>query len=236
MHLPVALPRAARSFRLSAPWPASALARHAALALLLLVPTALACARNASVSESQCAAGDWETIGYRDGALGYRSSRLLAHQDACVPHGVTPDRAAYLAGWQQGIAEFCQPDNGFELGRSGEGHANVCPAAQRDAFLAAFDRGRSLFAAEARVREVESAIAQKTHRLHTIDEEMVATASAQLDPLLLPAQRIQLAARVKTLHDEKLRLKAEIPALEAELRLRLREFETLDGAVASTAG
>jgi hypothetical protein len=210
--------------------------RLGALALLLLVSTGLACARNASVSESQCAAGDWETIGYRDGALGYRSSRLLAHQDACVPHGVTPDRSAYQVGWQQGIAEFCQPDNGFELGRSGEGHANVCPAPQRDAFLAAFDRGRSLYAAGARVREVENAIAQKTLRLRTIDEEMVATASAQLDPMLLPAHRIQLAARVKTLYDEKTRLAAEIPALEEELRLRVRELEALDGAMASTAG
>lgn len=209
--------------------------RSIALALLLLLSTGLACARNGSVSESQCAAGDWETIGYRDGALGYRSSRLLAHQDACVPHGVTPDRAAYQAGWQQGIAEFCQPDNGFELGRSGEGHANVCPASQREAFVAAYERGRSLFAAEARVREVENAIAQKTHRLHTIDEEMVATASAQLDPMLLPAHRIQLAARVKTLYDEKLRLAAEIPALEEELRIRTRDLEALDRSLASAA-
>lgn len=209
--------------------------RLPAIALLLLVSTGFGCARNASVSESQCAAGDWETIGYRDGALGYRSSRLLAHQDACVPRGVTPDRAAYQAGWQQGIAEFCQPDNGFELGRSGEGHANVCPAPQRDAFLAAFERGRSLFTAEARVREVENAIARKTHRLHTIDEEMVATASAQLDPMLLPAHRIQLAGRVKTLYDEKLRLAAEIPALEEELRLRQRELEDVDRSMASAA-
>lgn len=202
--------------------------------LLPLLSTAVACSRGGSVSESQCAAGDWETIGYRDGSLGYRSSRLLAHQDACVPHGVTPDREAYQLGWRQGIEEFCQPDNGFELGRSGESHHNVCPTPQRETFLPAYDRGRTLYVAEARVAEVESAIAQKSHRLQTIDEEMVATAGAQLDPLLLPAHRIQLATRVKTLYDEKLRLAAEIPALEKELGVRTRELEALGRSMAAT--
>lgn len=203
---------------------------------LFLLSTALGCARGASVSESQCAAGDWETIGYRDGALGERPSRLLAHQDACIPHGVTPDRDAYQLGWRRGIGEFCHPDNGFSLGREGEGHDNVCPAPHRDAFLAAWNEGRSLFVAQSRVAEIEQTIALKTRRLHEIDEEIAAAASAQLDPTLLPAQRVQLAARVKSLYDEKLRLRAEIPALEQELAARTRALEALSRSMASTAG
>ncbi len=205
------------------------------LVSLVLLASALGCARNASVSESQCAAGDWETIGYRDGALGYRSSRLLAHQDACIPHGVTPDRAAYQVGWRQGIAEFCQPDNGYSLGLAGEGHDNVCPEPHREAFLAAWNAGYGLYAAQERVAEIERAIALKTQRLHGIDEEIAATASAQLDPLLLPAHRVQLVARVKTLLDEKTRLKSEIPQLEEELAARTRELEALDRSMASAA-
>lgn len=203
---------------------------------LLLLAAALGCARNASVSESQCAAGDWETIGYRDGALGYRPSRLLAHQDACIPHGVTPDRSAYQVGWRRGIGEFCHPDNGYALGLEGEGHDNVCPEPHRDAFLAAWNEGRTLYVAQSRVTEVENAIALKSQRLQGIDEEIAAVASAQLNPTLLPAQRVQLAARVKALYDEKLRLRAEIPQLEQELGARTRELEALSGSIASTAG
>ncbi len=165
------------------------------LVLLALVSTGLACSKNASVSESQCAAGDWETIGYRDGALGYRSSRLLAHQDACIPHGVTPDREAYQTGWRQGIEEFCDPANGFEVGQSGEGHGNVCPAPQRDAFLAAFDRGRTLFVARDRVDSLAQAIAYRTQRIEAIGEELVVTASAQLNPMLLPDEPVKPSLR-----------------------------------------
>ena len=198
---------------------------HRILVPVVLVATALACSRDASVSESQCVAGDWETIGYRDGALGYRSSRLLAHQDACLPHGVTPDREAYQLGWRQGIEEFCDPTNGFELGQSGDGHDNVCPAQQRDVFLAAYDRGRTLFVARDRVLSLAQAIG----------EEVVVTASAQLNPLLLPDERIQRAARVKRLYDEKTRLAAESPGREAELQVRTSELEALDRSMASGA-
>ncbi len=203
------------------------------LALSCLVPLALACAHKPSVTESQCAAGDWQTIGYRDGALGYRASRLLEHQDACVPHGVTPDRAAYQLGWQEGIVEYCTPRNAYEIGLRGEQVEAVCPAPLRDAFVAAWDRGHRLCVARDRVVEIEQALASKTLRLDSIDAEMVMTVSAQLDPLLLPAHRIQLAARVKQLYDEKNRLKTEIPALEQELTIRTRELETLNEQMAA---
>ena len=57
-----------------------------------------------------------------------------------------------------------------------------------------------------------------------------------LDPLLLPAQRVELAVRVKTLIEEKTRLRAEIPQLEQELAVRTRELEALNRSMASTAG
>lgn len=208
---------------------------HRILVLVVLVSTGLACSKNASVSESQCTAGDWETIGYRDGALGYRSSRLLAHQDACIPHGVTPDREAYQLGWREGIEEFCDPTNGFELGQSGDGHDNVCPTPQRDAFLAAYDRGRTLLVARDRVVSLTQAIEYRTQRIEAIGEEVVVTASAQLNPLLLPDERIRLAVRVKRLYDEKTRLAAEIPSLESELQVRTSELEALDRSIASAA-
>ena len=69
----------------------------------------------------------------------------------------------------------------------------------------------------------------------SIDQEIVATASAQLDPLLLPAHRVQLAARIKQLYDEKNRLKTEIPQLEAELRIRTQELEAVHQSMAAVS-
>lgn len=213
--------------------------RRSALAFSfsVAVATTFACAhdRDASMSKSQCAAGDWETVGYRDGTLGEPASRLLAHQDACVPRGFVPDRLAYQHGWQQGIAEYCIPENGFVVGERGEDHANVCPAAQRGAFLAAFERGRNLWLARDRVASLERAVAGHRLRLESIDGEIAVVVAAQIDPTLLPVQRVELAARVKQLYDEKARLRGELPALEAELQRRAAELERLGASLAATS-
>ena len=120
-----------------------------------LLFTLAGCSSN-SVSESQCLAGDWQTIGYRDGANGYRSTQLLNHQNACVKHGVIPDRASYMAGWEQGVREYCEANNGYDVGERGEGYDNVCPDDMRDAFLAAYHSGRELYLARSEVSDLES--------------------------------------------------------------------------------
>jgi hypothetical protein len=201
--------------------------------LLLLLLTSFACAKSGSVSESQCAAGDWQTIGYRDGTVGYRSTRLLAHQDACVPHGVIPDRESYMAGWQQGVIEFCEPNNGFAVGRNGQRYDNVCPGEQRDAFLEAYKQGRTLFLAKAEVLDLERRLHAKRLRLESVKQEIVTSATAQLNPLLTPAQRVELVAQAARLNDERSLLETEIPRLESELALKAEEFEALDQSMAA---
>ena len=59
------------------------------------------CASGGSVSENQCIASDWQTLGYRDGVAGYRSSRLLKHQDACVQCRLGTRRARILRTQQR---------------------------------------------------------------------------------------------------------------------------------------
>ena len=192
-----------------------------------------ACAGQSTVSENQCAAGDWQTLGYRDGVNGYRSSRLLEHQDACVEHGVVPDRAEYMVGWEQGVREYCEPNNGFYVGERGWQHNNVCPADLRVGFLSAYKEGRSLYQARVDVANLEWAIDQKTARLPEVNTQIVSAAAAQLNGELPPAERIDLAARVQRLYAEKERLRAEIPDLEAELAIKSRELDRLEQSLAS---
>jgi hypothetical protein len=203
------------------------------IAFSILVLAALACADNATVSESQCAAGDWQTIGYRDGAIGYRSTRLLAHQDACVQHGVIPDRNEYMLGWEQGIQEFCDPNNAFRVGNTGARHNNVCPPDQRDDFLESYKEGRSLYLARAEVLRLERQIYGKRLRLESVREQIVTTSTAQLNPLLMPAERIELLAKVQRLHEEMKRLETEMPHLEDDLARKVVELEDLNQSMAA---
>jgi len=192
-----------------------------------LLFTLTGCSSN-SVSESQCLAGDWQTIGYRDGANGYRSTQLLNHQNACVKHGVIPDRASYMAGWEQGVREYCEANNGYDVGERGEGYDNVCPDDMRDAFLAAYHSGRGLYLARSEVSDLANAISQREYRLDEIKTELVASATQQFDPTLLPAARVELLASMQRLAEEQGRINAELPHMRQELANKSQQLAALE--------
>ena len=202
------------------------------LVLSMTIMGLSACGGGATVSESQCAAGDWETLGYRDGVNGYRSTQLLAHQDACVKHGIIPDRHGYIVGWEDGVREYCASNNAFSIGERGNGHNNVCPTDLRSVFLQAYQEGRSLYLARAEVVNLERALAQTTRRLAQVKAEIVSTAAAQLNPVWTPAERIELLAKTQRLNDEKHQLQADIPELEAELSIKSRQLDMLSQSLA----
>lgn len=204
------------------------------LIMLILTGVLLSgCAGRPSMSENQCAAGDWQTIGYRDGVNGQRSTRLLDHQDACMEHGVAPSRSEYITGWDQGVREYCDPNNGFHVGERGWTYNNVCPADLRSGFLAGYQQGRELYEARAAVAGLEREIASKTNRLANVKSEIVSSVAGQLDGELTAEERIELASRMQRLVEEQERLKREIPDLEVELDMKSRELDRLDQTLAA---
>ena len=191
------------------------------------------CGGGATLSENLCVAGDWQTLGYRDGALGYRSSSLLEHQEDCVEHGIVPDRADYMLGWEEGMREYCTASNGFVVGELGRGHNNVCSEDLREAFLEAYLKGRKLYLARYRVNQLDSEIHQRNGRLEAVKAEIVSSAAGQLDGELTPTERVELLARTQRLADEKRELELRLRELEAEREVRIRERDALAQQVAN---
>ncbi|MFS4436929.1 DUF2799 domain-containing protein [Paracoccaceae bacterium GXU_MW_L88] len=94
-----------------------------------LLLSGLALAGCASLSEEQCAAGNWEEIGRRDGANGRTASYLANHSKACADLGIQPDAALWEAGRQQGLQYYCTPENAYREARNFyRSVAAVCPA------------------------------------------------------------------------------------------------------------
>lgn len=206
---------------------------RAILILLVLTVWLGGCSGRASISQNQCAAGDWQTIGYRDGVNGQRSSRLLEHQDACVGHGVVPDRQEYMVGWDQGAREYCDPSNGFHVGERGWSQNNICPADLKAGFLTAYREGRTLYNARLEVSNLEWEIEQKTSRLAALKSEIISATAAQIDGELTAQERIELASRVQRLYEERERLKLALPELEDRLAEKSRDLDRLNRTVAS---
>lgn len=187
---------------------------------LILLAAALilvGCASKPSVSENQCKAGDWQSIGFRDGAGGFASTRILNHQEACGEFGIVPDRGGYLAGWQDGLMTYCTADNGFQLGLRGRALNTVCSQDLREPFASAHADGRKLYIARVEVNRLSNLLANHDSRLVTIKEEMVGATTAQLAPDLTAEERVRLLAKLEALATERATIKNEIPQIEMSL-------------------
>ncbi len=192
----------------------------AALSLLLISGCA-------SLSESQCVAGDWETVGYRDGLAGKQSTQILSHQNACVKHGTVPDRTAYLAGWEDGVRQFCQPDNGFNAGEAGRSFASICPNDLQDAYYAAYQEGRRLYLAKAEIDGLNRQIAQKEYRIKQLAAEIAGVEAELVADETNALQRVRLLDRTKALAAEQGELEAEIQQLRVDVALKGERLKSL---------
>jgi Protein of unknown function (DUF2799) len=114
----------------------------------------------ASLSESQCAAGDWYTIGEADARNGYLPARIESHLEACAKYAVQVDPKRYRDGYQAGLRVFCTPVEGFQFGRGGGSYSGQCPRDMAAAFLSGYDLGRDLRALDESIREVDLRIAE----------------------------------------------------------------------------
>ena len=197
--------------------------------LLAIAATALAMTLPgcATLSESQCLASDWQTVGYRDGMSGIQSSQLLKHQHACVKHGIVPDRNAYLAGWEEGVAQYCQPNNGFNAGERGTSYSNVCPDNLKDSFYEAYQDGRRLFLAHSEINNLSRSISQKEYRLKQIKSQITSTEVRLVDDATPAIQRRELLEITKDLAQEQGRLQAEIQDLTVDVAVKTERLQRL---------
>jgi hypothetical protein len=175
------------------------------------------CART-SLTESQCVAGDWETVGYRDGSRGLPQSHLLEHQNACGRHGVVPERERYLEGWQDGVTRFCTPTNGFARGERGADYPHVCPSALEAAFESAYRDGRTLYLARSELARLERLHAARLAELDDVDEALTETAlRIATDREASAEERAAWIAESMRLTRSRVHLETEIEAIAADV-------------------
>lgn len=190
----------------------------------ILVLAALALGGCASIGKDECLAMDWRTVGYEDGATGRGVEALANRRKACARHGIVPDLDAYRIGRDDGLQEFCQPDNGFRVGASGRGYGGVCPAHLVVGFTEAYDAGRTLWRLESRLDDAHGGIASRRAEIVRIDEILVSSGLIVVNENSTTEERAQALLNSKTLTERRGRLLVEIndlehaiPGYEAEL-------------------
>jgi hypothetical protein len=179
----------------------------------------------ASMSEDECLTVDWRTIGFEDGAAGYTGDRIGQHRKACAKHGVTPDLTAYRSGRDEGLREYCHPNNGFRLGARGGSYNGLCPADLDGPFVTAYQSGRQLYELESRLNDATSELQSKRRALNNAEEDIVTKSALVISKEATGEQRAQAIVDVKQLAERAGRLKAEIRQLEEERVHRERDLE-----------
>jgi hypothetical protein len=217
---------------------ASALSRieaimSAALRLLLtggLLATLLLAGCSSGLDKNQCVLADWTMIGYEDGLQGWPADRIGARRVACAKHGVTPNLAAYLEGRERGLAEFCQPKNGFRVGLNGGGYANVCSGPTEPSFVSSYHYGRQIHDARAelrqtngRLRAARDGVAQTTAAMASATAELVLPdvpverrAFLATELVRLAQERTELLNRIDQLTQRSQQLAISVQQLERQ--------------------
>ena len=199
---------------------------HSRLTLTVGIVAAMAAiAGCSSMSERECLATDWRTVGYEDGVNGYAGDRIGRYRNACSEHGVTPNLTEYQTGRDQGLHEFCKPVNAFRVGARGGGYSGVCPADLDGSFVEAYQSGRQLYSLRSRVGSTQGEIYSMRAELDQIDRDLVSVGAQILDPTVTNEQRAQLLVDSKHMAERKGEIKARLPQLESELIVYQRELD-----------
>jgi hypothetical protein len=187
--------------------------RKWSLGLSVLTLLASGCA---SMSQQECAATDWQTVGYEDGVNGYSGGRIAHYRTACSKYGVAPDLARYQAGREQGLREFCRPANGYRLGAAGGGYGGVCPTDLEAPFMSAFNAGHEIYTLEARVWNADAQLDAKRRELSGIEHGIVGSSVAVVSDGATSEQRAQALVDTAQMAEQAGRLRGEIHQLEAD--------------------
>jgi len=206
-------------------------ARHP-LGILALFILALMLGGCASLSPEQCTHANWRQIGYADGVKGLSGAQIDEHARACAPQGIRPNLDAYLAGRSQGLVSFCQPQNGFALGRRGVSQViSDCPDNLKWAFEDEFNQGRQVHAIESELHTRRNQLNDTRHRIRHNEERINEIRSELARRDLNNERRTTLLNEYNRLIDQKeplmrtsLDLEAQVDHQQKRLQHKLREL------------
>ena len=180
------------------------------------------------MSKDECALADWQTIGYEDGLRGWPADRIGAHRVACAKHQVTPNLAAYTAGRERGLRDYCQPKNGFRAGLQGAVYANVCSGPTEPLFVDSYRYGRQIHDARAELRTTHARLRNAREGLAHTNTAMAGVTAELVLPAVPVDRRAWLATELVRLTQERTELMGRIDQLTAhsqQLAVNVQELE-----------
>jgi len=181
---------------------------------------------------AECLTADWWSIGYEDGSRGASPEYFTTHRKTCAQFGVTADITAWLAGRDEGLLNYCKPQNGYRLGAGGYRYANVCPPHLEAAFVDAHADGFGLYERRAAVQSAHERLNYARQRSKDLEFIITDKTTAMLSPTTPLLDRPAMAIEIKQLTQEKIELSNSIPRLEADYDAAQRDYNEYRASLA----
>ncbi|WP_226701903.1 DUF2799 domain-containing protein [Microbulbifer elongatus] len=175
------------------------------LLAFLSIPTAITFTGGCAViSEDECQAGLWYERGIEDGARGRSQATVYKIAQKCHEYGVRTDTAAWMRGHEEGVEQYCTPENGFVVGRRGRDYEGVCTGPTADLFLANYERGLAVYQAEQEYNALVSQYETAEREVYRV-EEAIEEAESKEERRALRSQRRSLLREMRHLEAEMMR-------------------------------
>ncbi|MFV8784319.1 DUF2799 domain-containing protein [Microbulbifer sp. SA54] len=158
----------------------------------------------AVISEEQCQAGLWYERGIEDGARGRSQATVYKIAQKCHEYGVRTDTEAWMRGHEEGVEQYCTPENGFVQGRNGHNYEGVCTGPTADLFLANYEQGLAVYQAEQQYAALERRYYEVEREYHRVTAELEEAESKDA-ARALRIQRRSLRREMRQLEGEMMR-------------------------------
>ncbi len=155
----------------------------------------------AALSEEECRSANWYALGDTDGSRGANPNhKLERYHEACTKIGITPQVDPYIAGWKQGVARYCTPDNAYAAGRAGQTYHGVCTGDADRLFRINYGYGYRIYEIRRRIADIEEEIRQREIKLQEAPRKDDPKSQGKGE--LTKDQRRILIEQIKRLGDE----------------------------------
>ncbi len=131
-----------------------------------------------SVSKEMCVNTDWQEEGHKDGLKGLPEESILKLSKTCKDKGVKIPIVDYKTGWLKGIAQYCSPEKGFELGlKDSDAEIKNCPVELRTSFSTNYEKGKELNTLNSKIDKFESEIKELENKKASLNNKIKSTRS-----------------------------------------------------------
>ncbi|WP_108648933.1 DUF2799 domain-containing protein [Dongshaea marina] len=122
-----------------------------------------------SMSKDDCLTANWSNIGLEDGQQGKPADTIHGYIKQCQEYGAGVNQAQWQKEYDYGLTFFCDPANGYRVGKAGEEYHGVC---ESDAFYKNYQRGLAEYRLEQRKQEIQERISVIDTRLAQIRDQL----------------------------------------------------------------